>query len=113
MEGLTKRQMVDLRALRTTLQTVTAPDAGYITEVNVKAGRDLRRLSGRRLLLQPGGPADPVLRVDTSETTLTISRGTDVTFDSARGGTAEGSVASTGVTAAGDTYADVELYRAA
>ena len=52
---------------------------------------------------------DPVLRIDTSKTTLTISRGTDITFDSARGGTSEGSVDSTGVTVSGDTYADVEL----
>ena len=100
-------QMVDLRALRSTLQTVTAPDDGYITEVNVKAGETFDA-SGPAYSFSPE-KEDPVLRIDTSKTTLTISRGTDITFDSARGGTSEGSVDSTGVTVSGDTYADVEL----
>ena len=102
-----EQQMVDLRVLRTTLQSVTAPEAGYITEVNVKAG-DTFDPSGAAYSFCPAD-RPPVLRVDTSETKLTISRGPDVSFDSVRGGTVEGSVASTGVTAAGDTYADVEL----
>ena len=100
-------QMVELRALRSTLQSVTAPDDGYITEVNVKAGETFDA-SGPAYSFSPE-KEDPVLRIDTSKTTLTISRGTDITFDSARGGTSEGSVDSTGVTVSGDTYADVEL----
>ena len=106
-EPLAHAEQVDLRALRSTLQTVTAPDDGYITEVNVKAGETFDA-SGPAYSFSPE-KEDPVLRIDTSKTTLTISRGTDVTFDSARGGTAEGSVDSTGVTVSGDTYADVEL----
>ena len=102
-----EQQMVGLRVLRSTLQSVTAPGDGYVTEVNVKAGE----------AFDPSGPAysfspedeGPVLRIDTSKTTLTISRGTDITFDSTRGGVSEGSVDSTGVTVTGETYADVEL----
>ena len=102
-----EKQMVDLRVLRSTLQNVTAPDDGYITEVNVKAGEAFDP-SGAAYSFCPG-KEDPVLRIDTSETTLTISRGTDVSFNSTRGGTVEGSIDATGVTSTGETYADVEL----
>ena len=59
-----------------------------ITEVNVKAGETFDA-SGPAYSFSPE-KEDPVLRIDTSKTTLTISRGTEVTFDSARGGTVGG-----------------------
>ena len=102
-----ERQMVDLRVLRTTLQSVTAPQAGFVTEVNVKAGESFDPGTAAYAFCPAEKP--PVLRVDTSATTLTISRGMEVSFDSVRGGTVEASIASTGVTVSGDTYADIEL----
>ena len=103
-----ERQMVDLRVLRTTAAERDRA-AGRLRYRSQRQGR--RELRSRHRRLAPFCPAEkpPVLRVDTSATTLTISRGMEVSFDSVRGGTVEASIASTGVTVSGDTYADIEL----
>lgn len=102
-----EQQMLDLSVLQKRIERVTAPADGFITEINVRAGETF----------DPSGaaysfcPADqlPVLRVDTEESELTISRGTEVTFESARGRELESEIVSTGVTVEGRRYADVEL----
>jgi len=51
----------------------------------------------------------PVLRVDAEKTTLAIAKGTKVTFTGKKGQELESEVISTGLSVAGEKFADVEL----
>ena len=104
-----EQQMIKLRVLRAQLMAVTAQEDGYVTEIAVKEGEAFDA-HGDAYSFCPQSQ-NPVLRIDTSDAKVAISRGTDVVFDSARGGTVDARVNSVGVTTSGDTYADVELSR--
>ena len=104
-----EQSMVELRVLREKLAAVTAPEDGYVTQLNVKVGEAFDA-NGDAYSFCPASEA-PALRVDTSSAGLAVSRGTDIAFDTPRGGSIEGSIDSTGMTTAGATYADMELSR--
>ena len=100
-------QMVELSVLRSTLARVTADADGYVTEVNVKPGEAFNP----RAAAYSFSPKEemPVLRVDAEKTTLAIAKGMKVTFTGKKGQELESEVVSTGLTVAGEKFADVEL----
>lgn len=100
-------KMVELNVLRNRLSAVTAPEDGYITEINLKSGEAFAPKSVAYFFCSEKDK--PVLRVDTNETKLNISKGTDVTFEGAKGKMLDSEVESIGLTVEGATYADVEL----
>ncbi|NLF29114.1 MAG: hypothetical protein GX592_14570, partial [Clostridiales bacterium] len=102
-----ENQMVELSVLRSTLARVTAAADGYVTEVGVKPGEAFNP----RASAYSFSPKEemPVLRVDAEKTTLAIAKGMKVTFTGKKGQELESEVVSTGLTAAGEKFADVEL----
>lgn len=102
-----EQQLLNLSVMQVQVQRVTAPADGFITEINVKAGETFDANTAAYSFC----PAEemPVLRVDTEDSTLTISKGTEVTFEGAKGSELESEVIATGVTPEGRKYADVEL----
>lgn len=102
-----EQQLLNLSVMQVQVQRVTAPEDGFITEINVKAGETFDANTAAYSFC----PAEemPVLRVDTEDSTLTISKGTEVTFEGAKGSELESEVIATGVTPEGRKYADVEL----
>ncbi len=102
-----EQQLLNLSVMQVQVQRVTAPADGFITEINVKAGETFDANTAAYFFC----PAEemPVLRVDTEDSTLTISKGTEVTFEGAKGSELESEVIATGVTPEGRKYADVEL----
>ena len=102
-----EQQLLNLSVMQVQVQRVTAPADGFITEINVKAGETFDANTAAYSFC----PAEemPVLRMDTEDSTLTISKGTEVTFEGAKGSELESEVIATGVTPEGRKYADVEL----
>lgn len=104
-----EENMLALAVLNESVAKIYAPDDGYITEMNVKAGETFDAAAS------PYGFCPkkeyPVLRCDTTDCPLTISKGMDAMLTGSEGYDIESKVIAVGVTLEGGKYADVELDR--
>ncbi|MGI6238851.1 MAG: hypothetical protein ACOYI5_04405 [Christensenellales bacterium] len=104
-------EMLELTVLRAQLKSVTAAEDGYITALGVKVGESFNPANAAYVIC----PKDEeiVLRADTTEVELNITKGMDAYLVDRNGYTIETEVVRVGVTLAGGKYADVELTRGA
>lgn len=100
-------KMQALGELNGSVQAICAPHDGYIAEVSVKEGDTYDGSSDLFTMTQKD--TMPVLRVDLSTMTRTVSEGASVTLTSDRYGTLETKVSTTGIDSEGKKYADVAV----
>ena len=101
--------MLALAVLNESVARVCAPEDGYITEMNVKAGETFD--CGTNPYSFCPKKEYPVLRCDTTQCPLNITKGMDARLTGSDGYDIESEVVGVGVTLAGGKYADVELDR--
>jgi multidrug efflux pump subunit AcrA (membrane-fusion protein) len=104
-----EEDMLKLAVLNESVSEVTAPEDGYITEINVKVGETFDA-TGNPYAMCPKKEY-PMLRCDTTDCPLNITKGMDATLTGSEGYDIESKVVAVGVTLAGGKYADVELDR--
>lgn len=110
-EALDKAEddMLALTVLNESVREVTAPEDGYITEINVKPGETFDAV-GYPYAICPKKEY-PMLRCDTNDCPLNITKGMDAMLTGSEGYDIESKVVAVGVTLTGSKYADVELDR--
>ena len=101
--------MLNLTVLNETVSEITAPEDGYITEINVKQGEPFDTATHAYGFCPE--KEYPRLRCDTNDCPLTISKGMDAMLVGSEGLDVESKVVAVGVTLSGTKYADVELDR--
>lgn len=104
-----EEDMLSLTVLNESVREVTATEDGYITEINVKVGEAFDA-AGSPYAMCPKKEY-PMLRCDTDDCPLNITKGMDATLTGSEGYDIESKVIAVGVTLAGNKYADVELDR--
>ncbi|MBQ4090558.1 MAG: hypothetical protein IJC56_11885 [Clostridia bacterium] len=103
----TEQEMLELTVLNESVKNVTAAMDGFITKINVRPGETFA-ISGAAYSICPEDEL-PVVRCDTSNCELTITKKMDAILVGATGENVESEVDAVGVTLAGGEYADIEL----
>lgn len=103
----TEQDMLELSVINESVKQVTAPMDGYITKINVKPGESFS-IVGAAYSMCPEDDL-PVVRVDITQSPLTISKGMDAVMVNTSGYNVESEVDAVGVTLSGGKYADIEL----
>ena len=103
----TEEQITALQVLSETAKSITAPHAGYITEVKVEKGATA---DGETVLFKmTPEKVNPVIRVDLRDVKQNVSKGAALLVDSDSWGGATTKIVSTGLDRDGHPYADAEI----
>lgn len=102
-----QEKITALAVLAARAQNVTAPHAGYIVEINVKAGDSYDGKTAAVIMSAEGSSG--VLRADASDIERKIEVDTQVSMERSNGKTLTKSVTESGVDSEGKRYIDVEL----
>ncbi len=103
----TEEQMTNLQILSHTAEKITAPHAGYITEVKAEKGSTADGETVLVRMTQDG--ADPVIRVDLTGIKQTVNPGASLIVDSDSWGGASTKIVTTGLDLEGHPYADAAI----
>ena len=103
----TEERITDLEILKRQAEKLTAPHAGYISEVPIEKGSIL---DGETVLVKmTPEDTDPVIRVNLGSLTQTVEKGSVLEVDSDTWGRTETKVVDTGLSLEGHPYVDCAI----
>ncbi|MBR2662082.1 MAG: hypothetical protein IKE25_00055 [Clostridia bacterium] len=102
-----EEKMTDLEILKKQAESITAPHAGYISQVSIEKGSSV---DGDTVIMKMT-PADndPVIRAELGDMKLTVEKGTGLYVESDSWGRTETKVVDTGLTLEGHPYVDCQI----
>ncbi len=104
-----EQKITDLEILKKQAEQITAPHAGYISEVKIEKGSSLDGETVLVKMTQAG--TGPVIRADLGTVKQTVEKGTVIEVDSDTWGRTETEGTETGMSLEGHPYADCAINR--
>ncbi len=102
-----EEQMTALEILKKQAESIVAPHAGYVAQVQVEKGSTID--ADTVILTMTAEGSDPVIRTELGDLKQTVEKGTAMAVESDAWGRTETKVVATGLTLEGHAYADCAI----